>query len=224
VSGDYYVPHSTCQIQNLGVLYEELFGKRNAGRFAEVGAYDGITWSNTSFLAALGWQGIYVEPVQEYAAACALHHSTNNVHVIPVAAGRDDEHTVTLHLGGSLSTVSEHYVEVYNKLPWARGNHRGVTRQVPACSLNAILENALWDPHFELLVVDVEGGEQAVFDGFDVAYWQPQVMIVELHQDNPDFDAFPAVKEAKEALRREILAHGYREFYVDSINTIFTKT
>jgi FkbM family methyltransferase len=219
----YYVPHPTCQIPNLGAMYEELFGRRSTGRFVEVGAYDGVQWSNTSFLATVGWKGIYIEPVQEFAAACALHHASNNVHVFPVACGREEDRAVTLHVGGSLSTVSERYIDVYNKLPWAQGNHQGVTRRVPACSLSTILESAEWEIGFDLLVVDVEGGEQAVFDGFDLLKWQPQVMIVELHQGNPDFDAFPDVKEANDLLRREILASGYTEFYVDQINTIFRR-
>lgn len=219
----YYVPHPTCQIPNLGAMYEELFGRRSTGHFVEVGAYDGVQWSNTSFLATIGWQGIYVEPVQEFAAACALHHASNNVHVFPVACGREETRAITLHLGGSLSTVSDRYVDVYNKLPWAQGNHHGVTRQVPACALNTILESACWPNVFDLLVVDVEGGEQAVFDGLDLDRWQPHVVIAELHHGNADFDAFPDVKEANARLRSEILAYGYAVFYEDQINTVFRR-
>lgn len=39
----------------------EFFGS-NIGRFLDIGAYDGITFSNTHRLVELGWSGVCVEP------------------------------------------------------------------------------------------------------------------------------------------------------------------
>ena len=44
------------------------------GTFVEIGAYDGESFSNTSFLADLGWNGLYVEPVPKFAALCRARH------------------------------------------------------------------------------------------------------------------------------------------------------
>jgi hypothetical protein len=75
-------------------------------------------------------------------------------------------------------------------------------------------------PDFELLVVDVEGAEPDVFAGFDLTAWRPQALIVELHEGNPDFTA---TADASGKLRADILGSGYREIYVDIVNTIFAR-
>jgi hypothetical protein len=54
--------------------------------------------SNTCFLADLGWRGIYVEPVPEYAERYAGRHGHNpNITVVSTAVG-EDEGTTELHL------------------------------------------------------------------------------------------------------------------------------
>ena len=55
------VPNSNkCQIPNLADIYLENFGYKRDGYFVEVGAYDGVSWSNTFGLAAIGWGGRYL--------------------------------------------------------------------------------------------------------------------------------------------------------------------
>ncbi|MDC3009372.1 FkbM family methyltransferase [Synechococcus sp. AH-736-G20] len=44
-----------------------------AGRFIEVGAFDGVSLSNTYHVAASGWLG-HCEPVKEYADKCKKNH------------------------------------------------------------------------------------------------------------------------------------------------------
>src|SRR5262245_29035772 len=54
---------NSCQIPNLREQYESLGLSPHTGYFVEVGAFDGESFSNTSFLADQGWSGLYVEPV-----------------------------------------------------------------------------------------------------------------------------------------------------------------
>jgi FkbM family methyltransferase len=44
-------------------IYENLFQKKVKGTFVDIGAYDGITFSNTYFLEKIGWQGLAAEPI-----------------------------------------------------------------------------------------------------------------------------------------------------------------
>lgn len=219
----FYKPPASCQIPGLGEKYEELFGFncRPAGTFVEVGAYDGQTFSNTCFLADLGWRGLYFEPVPEFAALCALRHIGNHVAVMPYAVGARPAQ-VDLHLGGTLTTTSSRQVEVYNQIPWAQGNHIGAVISVPQLRLDSALDLAKLPYDFELLVVDVEGGEGAVFEGLD-SRWRPKVIICEIEDEHPDLARFEDVRERAVTLRRTIEARGYREFYRDPINTIFTR-
>lgn len=61
-----YRPPINCQIPHCAAIFEELFGLKRDGFFVEAGAYDGESFSNTSFLADIGWRGVYVEPVVEF--------------------------------------------------------------------------------------------------------------------------------------------------------------
>ncbi len=43
----------------------QVFEHRPRGYFIEVGAYDGVTISNTYFLERMGWSGVLIEPIPE---------------------------------------------------------------------------------------------------------------------------------------------------------------
>jgi FkbM family methyltransferase len=191
------------------------------GVFVEVGAYDGQFVSNTCFLADLGWRGVYVEPIPEFAAACATRHQRNpNVAVVNAAIGNEAGST-ELHLAGVLSTKNDNFYSAYRNISWANRflTDRKVT--APVMTLNRLLADCEIPSGFELLVVDVEGGEPDVFAGFDLAWWKPKMLIVELEDQHPDFVEVESIREPIAQLRRDILGAGYTEVYVDAINTIF---
>jgi FkbM family methyltransferase len=51
-------------------LWREVFDRKRDGVFVDVGAYDGVTGSNTAFFERFcGWTGLCVEPVAEHFAA-----------------------------------------------------------------------------------------------------------------------------------------------------------
>src|SRR6185436_17619755 len=68
----YYEPAPSCQLAELAGLYSLFLGERGNGFFVEVGAYDGISFSNTSCLAARGWSGMLVEYIPRFAQACRV--------------------------------------------------------------------------------------------------------------------------------------------------------
>jgi FkbM family methyltransferase len=216
---------STCQIPDLADRYRELFGDlKTDGTFVEVGAYDGDAFSNTSGLADLGWAGLYVEPVPRYARACARRHAANGrISVAQCAVGREPV-LIDLHYGEGLTTARLDQVAVYEQIDWTRGFHQGVRIRVQQFPLEQLLVDAAIEPGFDLLVVDVEGSEDAVFDSFSLDVWKPHVMIVELIDRHPSFQSFDDVVLRSSNLRHRILRSGYHEHYADEINTIFRRT
>lgn len=191
-------PSASCQIPGLQSIVDAQLGDRTHGRFVEVGAYDGERFSNTSWLADNGWRGLYIEPSRQYARLCRLRHCLNAVTVANLAAGAADA-TATLTQIGSLSTISHETLEEYDRIPWARKQIAKECRRQPTqiMSLDRILTEHQVPPGFELLVVDVEGFEESVFVGFDLARWQPTLVIVELCDVHPDFADNPALVVSK---------------------------
>lgn len=215
-----YSPPPSCQIPVLAQIYEDTFGDIVLGRFVEVGGYDGETYSNTSFLADLGWRGVYVEPV--FWKECAQRHARNHVQVFPLACGAESGELL-LHVAGALTTGVTAALEAHLANPGSRrymdaGEQR--EERVEMKTLDSLLARAEMPPGFDLLVVDVEGAEADVFAGFNLERWWPRMMIVEMHANNPEFVAF---REDNLALEQRILAAGYRTIFEDQINTIYRR-
>jgi FkbM family methyltransferase len=190
--------------------------------FIEVGAYDGVSFSNTSCLAAAGWSGLLIEPVPEYAARCRTHYADNpRIEVLECAVG-DVEGRLDLHLADALSTANASLFDEYGLLPWSR-RHVDSTSTVSVAQqrLDAILDARDIPVEFDLLVVDVEGFESRVFAGFDLYRWQPAMIIVELADTHPDLTA---TRQSDAKLSRVIREAGYDIVFKDMVNTVFVRT
>lgn len=202
-------------------MLAERLGRKTNGIFVEVGAFDGEICSNTSFLADLGWRGVYVEPVAEYAAACGARHRRNpGVSVLQCAVGAAEQ-MITLHVGHVLTTADAEMAKAYGQIEWAREFHKGETVSVRQVRLESILRSEGIPVGFDLLVVDVEGGEEGVFMSFELAIWKPRMVIVELEDGEPSFQQFPAITARAARVRDLVARQGYSAIYRDTINTIF---
>jgi FkbM family methyltransferase len=162
-------------------LKAEYFGAQRAGYFVEVGANDARHNSQTWQFEQAGWTGILVEPqpdlaeklrqsrrAQVFAAACSS----------PENAGRP----VQLHLLGPHSSLKPELVVT------------GVVAQgainVPARTLDDILEEAKAPAPIDFVSIDVEGHEVEVLKGFDLRRWRPRLLLVEDQVGNLDTHRF----------------------------------
>ncbi|TVZ07099.1 FkbM family methyltransferase [Trebonia kvetii] len=214
----FYPAVESCQIPTLPFLLELFFGKRNTGTFVEVGAFDGITYSNTWGLAERGWTGVMAEPVPALAAKCRKNHQIHSsVKVIQTAVGSEPGVT-SLIVAGELTTANHAQATEYRDIDWARKLVTDTSIEVPVTTLDALLEEQKAPAEFDLLVVDVEGSEAAVFAGFALSRWLPKMIIVELADTHPDLST---TANADARLSTQILTECYRIVYKDSINTIF---
>jgi FkbM family methyltransferase len=219
----FYTPSPSCQIHVLAGLYETLFGHRTDGTFVEVGAYDGEMFSNTSCLADRGWRGLYIEPVESSYQQCVARHRANtNVTVVNRAIG-PVETMIRFWSNGQFSTGSVDEMIVNAKSGWIgpMGMREIEVRQV---RLDTTLRAAGIEPGFDLLVVDVDGMEEAVFDSFDLPLWRPRCMIVELIERMSAFAGHEGLISASSRVRDMIERSGYETAYRDQGNTLFRAT
>ncbi|MBV8165594.1 MAG: FkbM family methyltransferase, partial [Alphaproteobacteria bacterium] len=196
----------SCQLPVLSPLYQAIL-PAEPGWFVEIGAYDGVTFSNTSGLAGAGWHGLYVEPHRVYFELCRKHHARNaGVRFENCAVGRTAGEGV-FRDAGAMSTVSTD-----------RPSADAADEPVSIVRLETLLAKHGVPPGFELLVVDVEGHEEQVFDSFDLAAWRPRALIVE--QGDLDLST-PAPSDPRWRVHRRLIEHTYRVVYQDNINTIY---
>ncbi len=205
IRSSFYRPPASCQIPSLGRIYEAVFGRSTRGFVVEVGAFDGETYSNSSFLADLGWRCLYIEPIREFAERCRRRHSKNDVVVVECAAGAASS-TLDLLVQGEYTREADG-----GRLD-APGE--GQRRTVPVRRLDDILEEARAPRGFELLIVDTEGAEMEVLRGLDLAAWQPRAVVVETNFVDAARDA-----EVRDHLERA----GYVLIYRDMTNSILVR-
>lgn len=205
-----FSPLPDCQIKNLAEIYEEHLP--DLGCFVEVGAFDGKTYSNTYFLAQMGWRGIYIEAHPDFAQVCKLNHKDNDVKVISCAVGRQHGFQ-DLYIIGECSTL----VWDQTAINWGGDKERKIT--VPVHSLNHLLLEYEISPGFELLVVDVEHSELDVLQPFNLQYWKPKMCIIETHEGQSD----PKINFLAAPITEYFYNYGYKKIHVDEINTIFLR-
>jgi FkbM family methyltransferase len=213
-----YKLSATCQISRLADLYEVFLGFKTNGSFVEVGAFDGDYVSNTSGLADIGWRGIYIEPVTQFAQKCAARHAHNaGIEVLHCAAG-EDEREIQINIGGPLSTINPTMVEKFNNLPWAQGYHQGIVESIKQYPLDIILRSRNFQKSFDVLSIDVEGYEWNVLSTFPIQQWKPKIVIIELHDTNPEYkEEWASNNLVSEYMR----CNRYDIIYKDFSNTVY---
>lgn len=166
-----------CQIENLQEIYSLYFHGKTDGYFVEIGAYDGILFSNTWGLARAGWKGICVEPIHELAERCRENHRDNKIETVEAAISECDG-VVSIFLGpvptSPNGTIDS---DIMNRDLW--GFHSSDTRTVNSMRLDTLLSMNQTPVGFDLLVIDVEGGEIHVIQSFDWSRWRPRMIIIE---------------------------------------------
>jgi FkbM family methyltransferase len=166
------------------VLYE-LFNGQTTGYFIEVGAFDGYRFAVTYAFEAMGWDGLLIEGIPERAEACRTRrpHSTV-VHSALSRRGSTGTTQFTVvedHHDGMLSynTTDQTHLQ-------ALAHNKAASRKVdvPLTWMDALLEKdkanlAKHGGEVDFAVIDVEGGELEVLEGFDLEKYRPKVLLLE---------------------------------------------
>lgn len=154
-----------------------------SGSFVELGAYDGITQSNTLHFEERGWRGILIEPVHAAFVACTRNRPLARVFNCACVPFDHAEPTVKMTAVGLMSLVNGTLPDRAKEEAWiARGESVQSLKRaeiiVPARTLDSILVEAQL-PHPDLLVLDVEGAELRVLSGLDFRVHRPRFIVCE---------------------------------------------
>ena len=157
------------------MLVREFFGAARSGFFVEVGANRPQFASQSWHLEALGWSGVLIEPQPDLAAAL---RQTRRARVFAVACSSPEnaDRRMPLHVAGALSALDRDRM--------APGAQTERVIEVPVRTLDDILTEAAAPAPLDLLSLAVEGHEIEVLKGFDIARWQPRLVLLEDHVAN----------------------------------------
>jgi FkbM family methyltransferase len=186
------------------ILIRAFFDDRRGGAFLDVGAGDPVKNSTTYYLEKhLGWRGIAVDALAEYAA--------------DYARLRPGTRFVSYFVGDKSSGTRDFYASSEKDFSSGTGDDpRGGTyqkRQVPSITLDDLLGREGFG-HVDFLSLDIEGAEPVALAGFSINRYRPGLACVEIHSP-----------EHGRAINEYFTLRGYREITayraMDPINRYF---
>jgi FkbM family methyltransferase len=163
------------------LLLWDIFAGKLDGFFIEVGAYDGYTLSVTYPFESVGWRGVLIEALPQRAEQCRLRRPHSRiVHGALSHRGSSGTTTFTTIVGAEgsdmLSYLSTH--ARHTRLIDSRDDRRQ-TVTVPLTTMDDVLKDHPPSTPIDFAVIDVEGAELDLLDGFDLDRFHPRVLVIE---------------------------------------------
>jgi FkbM family methyltransferase len=163
-------------------IAERLLPGLRDGVFVDIGAYDGVKFSNTLFLETkLGWNGIAIEPVPE-----VFERLKTNRHCITVngCVGSPPGGRKFGRVRGNLEMLSgliaeydpQHEARISRDLAKEGGSIEVI--DVDCFEFNELLDRH-GIKHVDYLTVDVEGGEGSIIRSIDFSRFEISVIGIE---------------------------------------------
>lgn len=156
----------------------QLFQHEPAGYFVDVGAHDGLYYSNTLAFELAGWRGLCLEPHPKFyqqlkanrPGSLCLNAAVSDrlSHGMPFMASEN----------GPFSSLSSEDIERLRVIYPPDGFENMQQVIVPLITLDYALAIHGVE-RVDYLSVDVEGRELDVLRGFEIARWRPRLVIVE---------------------------------------------
>ena len=148
--------------------------------FLELGAFDGVTYSNTKFFEdTLGWTGVLIEAHPEAYKALVRNRPRCKTYHYAVSTRYNDVEFI-VNANGPVSSVKEFTSEKHQKAWHDSGTTTTIC--VPSRSLSSILRDA-GVTRIDFWSLDVEGGELDVLKSMD---WSIPVYLLCIETQEPD--------------------------------------
>jgi FkbM family methyltransferase len=185
-------------------LHQNIFKNKQNGKYIELGALDGVLYSNTKFFEdTLNWSGILIEPnphkfdaLKENRPNNFLFNNLVSCHTEPLDF-RCFVHNHAAVSGVENTLPPNHFDEYFNQSIDVLPQDRIPMQPKPLSDI--VKETGL--THIDLLSLDVEGHEYEVLKSWDFSVPIDVILIEILGQD-----------QAKEELCREILIRNNYRF------------
>jgi len=165
------------QMREDSYIHKQYFPSFHNGIFLEMGAHDGITFSNTKFFEdILNWSGILIEPNPSlFTELCKNRPKTIN---IPYAISKT-EGELEFYKNGAVSSVKSNTTQEFFK-GWHTENTEII--KVPSMRLDTVLHKTNIK-RIDFWSLDVEGSEYEVLETMD---WSIPVYLICIETQTPE--------------------------------------
>jgi FkbM family methyltransferase len=187
-------------------IIRDFFQDRRSGYFVDVGANHYRHENNTYYLeTALGWRGIAVEPLTQFAADYATYRPHTVFRPFFVSDVSNERATIYLLAGNTqVTSANRAFTEGYGK--------GAAAIEATTITLNDLLEHE-GVTKIDFLSMDIELAEPRALAGFDVSRFAPELVCIEAHL------------EVRQSILDYFAANGYvvvgKYLHVDFFNLYF---
>lgn len=203
----------------LDLFLEEILGLKTNGFFLEIGAFDGETNSKTAQLADIGWEGLYVEPIKEYAEKCANRHKNNNVKVLNVAIG-DKDGQQKMHKGGLPSTLKQENMDHLEHYLNEQGSSFGFEEEAVQVYSWQSFRQFLPEQLPDIMVLDAEGFDLQILQNIDFNSFRPNIICTEVFPEQTSFMPDKVIHEGTQILEL-LIKENYHIWIREEHNVLF---
>jgi len=197
-------------------LLSNYFNDDYIGVCVEVGAYDGITGSNTYHFENRGWETLCIEPIPEAFNKCASirkkcinccvsnYESENIDYFVVRVNGNNTSAISSLNIDERLIESHKHFINNIEKI------------NVNVKTLNNIFAEINYPKIIDFISIDTENTELDVLKGLNFDEYYIKFLVIENNFDEPQVEEYLKTKNFKKLFRNSV-----NDFYVnnDYINT-----
>jgi FkbM family methyltransferase len=158
--------------QHLDVKLDKLLGSKTKGIYIELGAFDGLTQSNTAFFEFYrDWTGILIEPSKNSYELCCKNRP-KSIHLNLCCVSSDYEEKTILGDFNSITMAS---------VNGERLKSSELVR-VNCSTLSSIIQEHIPNKPIDFLSLDTEGYELNILKGLDLHINRPKFMLIEVYK------------------------------------------
>ena len=182
---------------------DKLFKKKSNGVFVDIGAHDGVTFSNSLFFEKeRNWKGICVEPIPEIFAK--LNEVRDCVKIngcISEKTGIENflrvrgEFVHTEMLSGLVNNYDPRHLErIDREINQYGGSKEEI--EVTCYNINKILQENQFNP-IDFFTIDTEGNEMSILKTIDFDAFDIDILLVENNYQTEEMNQFMTSKGYK---------------------------
>lgn len=163
-------------------VHAVFFNKRSKGFFLDIGAHNGVTYSNSCFFEkSLGWTGICVEPIPDVFAELKKNRQCILENACITATDGEVKFTRITGYSEMLSGITDQYDErhlsrIEKELKEAGGTKEEITVQGKSISTLIKQHNVT---QIDFCSIDTEGNEMPILKSFPFHLIKPRVFLIE---------------------------------------------
>jgi hypothetical protein len=187
----------------------ENYLKFNNGFFIELGANDGIKYSNTLFFERKrNWRGLLIEPIKKKYEYCLLNRSKKTI-VANYACTKTNKNKVKLIYSNLMTTIANNkYIDLHQHLAAAK-RHGYEDQKIffsKGRTLNYILKKYSSPNVIDFLSLDTEGTELDILKGISFKKYKVKLILIESRNIN---QTITYLKKYNFFLKEKINIHDY---------------